>query len=391
MDLYSPISVYSSARDNRGHSMSLAEFLASGKDYAAQITTYRTLKLSFEELIEEREALMCDSKKCLSVIDNGYNPLLPVPQSYNDAVSALKADAIRIEELDQQIKSVKQQAEHVKRSLPCATISGLFQPTRKEENLVQHSGFMCIDLDDHVNTRTSDNKVSVHSQCLDNLFDVLRDLPWVLYAAHSVGGRGYFVLIPIGPIDEQHTHQWYFECLQIEFEQYGLVIDPACSDPTRLRFLSYDKHPYRNAMAVPYLGRAGFLGRARQRAMEEEQRIREARQRQRDALAGNIDNQLRDAIRCVEQIEASSLDITEDYKQCLSIGMSLYSLGSEGLDLWVRICRYRSSSHAQFHTYHELEQKWRTFGGSSSKSLTPKTFFQICKSKGIVAWPSRNP
>ena len=35
----------------------------------------------------------------------------------------------------------------IKMSLPQATISGVFSPTRSAENLVRHSGLICIDID----------------------------------------------------------------------------------------------------------------------------------------------------------------------------------------------------------------------------------------------------
>ena len=40
--------------------------------------------------------------------------------------------------------------------------------------------------------------------------------------------------------------------LKLEFEKMGIIIDKSCSDITRLRLASYDKHPYLNWDAVPY-------------------------------------------------------------------------------------------------------------------------------------------
>ena len=41
----------------------------------------------------------------------------------------------------------KEEKNDVKKRLPMACISGLFQPTRKAENLVRHSGLICVDID----------------------------------------------------------------------------------------------------------------------------------------------------------------------------------------------------------------------------------------------------
>ena len=49
--------------------------------------------------------------------------------------------------------------KQIKLSLPQATISGVFAPTRSAENLVKHSGLICVDIDRkdnlHIVTLTS--------------------------------------------------------------------------------------------------------------------------------------------------------------------------------------------------------------------------------------------
>lgn len=41
----------------------------------------------------------------------------------------------------------KEKRNALKRSLPQATISGVFSPTRAKNNLSQHSGLICVDID----------------------------------------------------------------------------------------------------------------------------------------------------------------------------------------------------------------------------------------------------
>ena len=41
----------------------------------------------------------------------------------------------------------KEERNAIKKGLPMACISGIFDPTRKAENLKQHSGLICVDLD----------------------------------------------------------------------------------------------------------------------------------------------------------------------------------------------------------------------------------------------------
>lgn len=389
MNFYVEISVYPRSRYKRvGQPMPLAQFMAMGKDYVAQIMNYRKCKDEYQDIklrLDEARQKVVDLEP---IVAAGYNPLLSEePQEYRDLCTALANAKEAVELLAPQVEACKIKCESMKKDLPCATISGLFSPTRSKENLVHHSGFICLDIDDHVNVRNSMGEVVVKEQPLDNLLDVLSDLPWVLYAAHSAGGRGYFVLIPIGQVDDQHTHEWYFECLEQEFLQYGFIIDPACSDVSRLRFLSYDEHPYRNPRALTYMGRANFIGRAERERIAEEERLRHEREDHYARLnSNNPDRDLHVTERLVSEIEQRAFDITGSYDQCIKIGRSLYSLGPSGLFLWKRLCRLRSATHSQMRTDNELEVKWRSFKGSSAPV---GWFWNLCDSVGIRAYDKR--
>ena len=79
--------------------------------------------------------------------------------------------------------------KRIKLSLPQATISGVFSPTRSAENLVSHSGLICVDID---------GKDNQHIENFDTLIeDVLSQIEEVAYASRSVSGNGYFVIMPL--------------------------------------------------------------------------------------------------------------------------------------------------------------------------------------------------
>lgn len=376
MNLYATVSFFKSSRgSSQGAPMPLAEFMNKGKEYRGQIASYRVAKQRVatlrRQLAEKKDELL----RLDEIISLGINPLDPDSEAeYNDAVACRKEAQYAIGQLDASIKECDGQVSSIKRSLPAATLSGYFEPKRKESDLKQHSGFICIDIDDHFNRRNAEGKIVSFAQSLDHVVDVLQQLPWVLYAAHSVGGVGYFAIIPIGPVEGEYTHKWYFECLEEEFREYGLIIDPACSDVTRLRIVTYDEHPYRNPHAVPYMGRFGFVGREEKKRREDEARHAAEAAAYRARLDKDADDVLRDAEACVQQIEERSLDITQDYLTTVKIGMSLYGLGNAGLYLWKRICRLRSADHAHLRTDTELEQHWRRFG--AGKTVPVEWFFK---------------
>ena len=131
----------------------------------------------------------------------------------------------------------------IKMSLPQATISGVFSPTRSAENLVEHSELICVDID---------RKDNEHIENFDTLIeDVLSRIEEVAYAAHSVSGKGYFVIIPLR---YPQLHKAQFEQLVRVFADMGINIDRACGDVCRLRCQSYDEHPFINLDAKPFSG-----------------------------------------------------------------------------------------------------------------------------------------
>lgn len=279
IDYTSPISVYCGVKDNTGSIVTLAAFMRMGEEYKDRIIRYRAYKVRLADIKAALNKWTDYRSSLYDAISSQSNPL---GGDDSDEVVAMRQELAAADDaiarLQRDIEVGEHAVEDMKQSFPSATLSGCFAPTRAKANLQRHSGFICIDIDDHYEWTDSDgNKLSC-VQSLDGVDYILSQLPWVVYAAHSVGGKGFFALIPIGPIDDVHPHEWYFDCLKAEFERYHIVIDPACRDTTRLRILSWDEHPYRNfANVVPYTGTQAFVSRneRRRRAAEEERRMQE--------------------------------------------------------------------------------------------------------------------
>jgi hypothetical protein len=91
---------------------------------------------------------------------------------------------------------------------------------------------------------------------LDNVEDVekakedVKKLPFVLYCAKSVGGKGLFCLIRVIGSKDEYLKHWY--ALKDDFEGIGYKVDESCKDLSRLRFVSYDTEPYINYQAQVY-------------------------------------------------------------------------------------------------------------------------------------------
>ena len=389
MNFYAPISVYRSVFDHTGWQMTLADFMNLGKErYAPDIIAYRSMKATLAELYDQRQAISQYASDLDTQIQAERNPL---GGEETEAVIAKIAERERvgaqISKLDTDIKACQLQAEEIKKRFPCATISGYFQPTRSQSNIVQHSGFLCIDIDDHYYKTDSSGVKRKFRQDLATIPSLLASLPYVVYASHSIGGIGYFAIIPLGPIDQQHTHAWYFDALQQEFERMGVIIDPACRDTTRLRFSSYDTHPYRNPAATPYLGQKSFVSRNERRRLDEEAH-RRAEQERRNAMisANDPDADFRHVQICVEKAHRRGSSIVDDYNDWYRAGMCMARAFGERARSLYHTLSSTSSKYSASDTDKKYDSCLSAAGRSPQSAhgpLSVKTLFQLFEKENI--------
>lgn len=242
----------------------------------------------------------------------------------------------------------KEERSKIKRTLPLATISGEFSPARKTENLKQHSGLICIDID------ASDNP---HITDWEDLKMQLSVLPQIFYVSLSVSGKGLFVIIPL-KYPEYHVQQ--FKKLELDFAAMSIKIDSACKDITRMRCISFDENPYINEHAKPYDG-----------YYREPQPI----VRQMSIDEGST---LENVRKCVEKIAANRIDLTADYDSWFRICGALASLGESGRGFF-HVCSSQNPSYK----YQECERKFDNLL-RTNKRLGIGTFFDECLQYGIT-------
>lgn len=224
----------------------------------------------------------------------------------SDFLSNVEYDAI------QELRSCSdpEKRKRIKLSLPQATISGIFSPTRAAENLVRHSGLICVDID---------KKDNLHLGNLDTLIqDTLSRIDEVAYASQSVSGNGYFVIIPL---KYPEAHKAHFEKLVRDFAALDIVIDRACGDVSRLRCQSYDLHQYINLEAKPYEG-----------LYHEPKPIRHVFSYNFSDI--DAEDKVTGLCRIISQ---QHIDLTANYEDWMKIGAALSSLGESGRQ-WFHLC-----------------------------------------------------
>lgn len=240
-----------------------------------------------------------------------------------------------------------------KQQLPGATLSGLFS-RRKGDCLIQHTGFVAIDIDLGDNTSIGN---------FGTILRTLRHRAEVAMYMRSCSGTGYFALIPLA-YPEHHKDQ--FRALQKEYAAMGIVLDNACSDITRIRFASYDEHPYVNEQAIPYMGvdlgsqtlapRAAVYG----------------------GHVDSMDSKVQAVETLVSKLERHHIDITDSYNDWYRIGFALANLPNPiGRQMFHRVSAICKKYNPQ-----ECDKKFDTLQRPENIGLG--TFFHICEDYGIT-------
>lgn len=127
-----------------------------------------------------------------------------------------KAETERI----QSCQTIEERKKMKRETASAVTVSGTFL-TRKAENLIEHSGFICIDFDDFDFSK----------------YDQIKTDKYTYGCFRSVSGLGLAVIVKIKP--DKHAESFDF-LTRHYFSTYGAVIDPAPRNVASLRFVSFD-------------------------------------------------------------------------------------------------------------------------------------------------------
>lgn len=127
--------------------------------------------------------------------------------------------------------------KQMKTQLPSFTVSCVCGKSRKLEDVKQINNVIAIDIDEHDNPTLT----------VEEIKEIVNNMPFVRYSALSVGGKGVFCLIPFKK-QYANTNDFIgvFNALQVDFKLKGIVIDKQCKDVNHLRFISYDDNAYNN-------------------------------------------------------------------------------------------------------------------------------------------------
>ena len=267
-----------------------------------------------------------------------------------------------------------------KKMLPGATLSGLFalyeddslthpgqrvMVSRRESHLLQHTGWLAIDIDLADNAQLSN---------FENIRMVCRFRPEIGLLMRSCSGSGYFGLVRLAYPDR---HKEQFNALLQEYAYMGISLDKACSNIGRVRFASWDdpEHIYINENVVPYKGLEGEQSQLVSLASRQTYSSHHENVEHRVEDNSNFWEQQRAQDRLIEvivqELVGSHRNITESYDEWVKVGWALRS-HPYGLHLFHQLSRCSSK-------YNEAQTnlKWQQLG--NSQTVTYNYLIHACK------------
>lgn len=149
------------------------------------------------------------------------------------------------EKIDSLRKSEYHSTEYqsIKKKLPCLMIS--CECGKDKGDITSYNHLLSIDIDKQDNP----------SKTLDEIRDIVNSDPYTLYSSLSCGGLGLFAIIPISDNGKENDFKAIAKALIDYYKGKGITLDGSCTNPNRLRFVSYDDEPYVNEKALIYCKR----------------------------------------------------------------------------------------------------------------------------------------
>ena len=188
-------------------------------------------------------------------------------------------------------------------ALPCATVSGRFTE-RKRDKVAEYSGLIAIDIDYKDNV-----------EVMANVPNILKQMDFIIYAGKSISGDGYFAICRI---DEPKRLKEHYLALEKDFKEYGITIDKACKDTTRLRFASYNPDPYYNPNALTYY-------KVVEEPRKEDRRVSTTMRPQDIQFHTTSTDSCKKVEDGIKYLRDNGLTLPDDYASWFKAGMSLCS------------------------------------------------------------------
>lgn len=233
----------------------------------------------------------------------------------------------------------KNNRDRAKKNLPSVTISGTFRE-RNGEKLIEHSGFLAVDIDK-----------------FNNKTELIAD-PYTHALFYSASGRGIVSVVKVNPEKHKESYAWLSNYY---FTTYGIVVDEMPKNVASLRFVSYDPEIFINEKSK----KSGVKAESRSK-------IQSIPVVCPPSVAGEM----------CQEVKSLGIDIAPDYESYLRLGLSVAAgFGEEGRSMFHALCfaspKYDSS---------QADRKYTECLKTAPRSkVGVGTFYWMLKQVGIHA------
>ena len=222
-----------------------------------------------------------------------FDALMMGKNKYNNEIT--KARTLKNNGYEKEYKDYK-------KTLPMFTTCCTFKGQRAKENIVNYNGLCCIDID--------------HLQDVEKAKEDIKTLPFVLYCAKSLSGKGLFCLVRLSGTMEDYKAQ--FEALKEDFKAIGYEVDESCKDLSRLRIISTDTEPYLNYQATIYAKKKVVIPSNHYQAAQPNKNL------SNDSVMADLKN-------IMEDVQQNHLQLSRSHSDTLYLSNVLSSvMGEEG-------------------------------------------------------------
>lgn len=252
--------------------------------------------------------------------------------------------------------------EFKKYNFDYCTFSGTFS-SRKDSELLEHSGYITIDFD-HVPDVLELKSKLIEDPYLD---------PELIFTSPSGDGLKCIIQINL----RKHTHQEYFDGISNYIKAtYGIEIDESGKDVSRACFLCHDPNVYLNPK---YLGDVNIkVKQTFDPSSWKSTSIPPVQNRKEET---NPTNEITEQVEeVIQQIEELGLDLTSEYATWVKIGFALtHQFGEKGREYFHRVSQFYPNYDSE-----ECDKQYTSCLKSSGSGVTIGSFFQMCKEQGIT-------
>lgn len=241
----------------------------------------------------------------ISIFQNAKNTIPIDVLTINDFINKVKYGHWQI--VVEKIRNAKNDEERkaFKILLPAVTVSGTFNE-RKETGLIQHSGFVQIDIDHRID-------------CFD---DLCKD-QYSYAVFKSAGGNGLVVIVKINK--DKHKESIRF-LRDYYFNTYKIYIDDAPVNVASLRFVSYDPNAYINEKSK----------------VSKQNAEKKVKPKSLNLVFGNSE-----VDGLVQEIQRSGVSIAPSYEEYRNLAFALADgFGENGRDYFHALC-FNDSNYKQ--------------------------------------------